>query len=287
MPDVFKLDQGGLTLVIDINDIQQVQKVLQLGQYFYFQAEVTGQSNPKTPTRAYDFEINLIYPADLFKEEKEKVKSKQIALNRQALLNYPNAERSKADMVSVSQSGLVNITFSRHMDNFTDFCINSQSKQWFTYSQLIEHNRQLIDIDKIEGKLIKVWIEPSDFNEEDQDKLRFTWNLTQFNSTELNIQLEFEHPKYVSSTPESDFIFVEILAPEWFVDQERHMPLSNQTLILSKALPQQSDSQTQEFLDQIKQALIFGQSTVFGLTGLSSYFLGASLQMLFDIIKAL
>ena len=64
------------------------------------------------------------------------------------------------------------------MDIFQGFSINSKSKQWFTFSHLQEHNRQLVTNDKIEVDLLKVWIEPSDFNQDDLDKLRFHWNVT-------------------------------------------------------------------------------------------------------------
>ena len=83
--------------------------------------------------------------------------------------------------------------------------------------------------------LIQIEIQPSDFN--DGEMLGFSWNVTEFISDRMDIQLYFENPMYVASTPEDDYLQIEILAPEWFLDQEFHLPLSNSTILFTESLP--------------------------------------------------
>ena len=43
------------------------------------------------------------------------------------------------------------------------------------------------DFDKIKADLINVWIEPNEFNLENHEKLKFHWNVTQFETNYMNI----------------------------------------------------------------------------------------------------
>lgn len=75
--------------------------------------------------------------------------------------------------------------------------------------------------------LLELSIVPSDYNE--LENLRFSWRLVTFEPDYLEIQLDFEQPIFVASTPEPDLIQVDFLVPSLFVDQETKLPLSVQT----------------------------------------------------------
>ena len=69
------------------------------------------------------------------------------------------------------------------------------------------------------------------------DDLRFTWEVEEFTSRQMNIKLNFDSPEKVSSYPDPDVLNVVFMSETWFFDVNRQ-PLKNGTMI-EKEIPSQ------------------------------------------------
>ena len=56
------------------------------------------------------------------------------------------------------------------------------------------------------------------------------WNMTDFTEDYFELQLTFNQPDFVASTPEEDYLIVNIVAAEWFIDKTDFLPLESTTL---------------------------------------------------------
>jgi len=85
------------------------------------------------------------------------------------------------------------------------------------------------------SEIIKVDVEPGDLYS--KENLGFSWNVASFTKTQLDIQLTFEKPLYVSVGPDKDSLHVYLNA-SYFIDEE-FLALTNETTTLFKPIPKQ------------------------------------------------
>ena len=85
------------------------------------------------------------------------------------------------------------------------------------------------------SNIFKVNVLPGEFS--DEDDLRFSWEVEDFTSRQMNIKLNFDSPDKVSSYSEPDVLNVVFMSETWFLDVNRQ-PLKNGTMI-EKEIPSQ------------------------------------------------
>ena len=83
--------------------------------------------------------------------------------------------------------------------------------------------------------IFEINILPGEFSNEDD--LRFTWEVEEFTSRQMNIKLNFDSPDKVSSYSDPDVLNVVFMSETWFLDVNRQ-PLRNGTMI-EKEIPSQ------------------------------------------------
>ena len=83
--------------------------------------------------------------------------------------------------------------------------------------------------------IFEINILPGEFS--NGDDLRFTWEVEEFTSRQMNIKLNFDSPDKVSSYSDPDVLNVVFMSETWFLDVNRQ-PLRNGTMI-EKEIPSQ------------------------------------------------
>ena len=82
-----------------------------------------------------------------------------------------------------------------------------------------------------------MYIEPDEMS--DALQLKFKYKVDTFGSEKLQIELEFEYPQFVSTSPEPEFLIIEM---QDFRDPEGKLIVKNHTI--RKPLPTQLDPET-------------------------------------------
>ena len=126
----------------------------------------------------------------------------------------------------------------------------------------------------------KMFIEPDEMS--DSSKLNFKYKTTTFNSDQLQIELEFEEAKFVSTNPEPEFLIIEM---KEFRDPSGELIVKEHTI--KKPLPTQLDEGTAATLAVVGAAAGGAVGASFSFNVVLNLIVSQSLNQMLSSIKNL
>jgi len=184
-------------------------------------ATATANTTNATVQASVDESIGLKYAEELRKKLELEQKKAKLDKSLVVVAVQPNAKIEKIDKL-----GGVEISFSKKMRVRGEFQTMAKGGQ--------------VKLGRILGvvpvsEIIRVDVIAGDDN--NKDKLDFSWQVESFTATRLRLQLKFEQPLFVSVGVERESLRV-WLNQTYFIDEDQ-LPLANATSLMTQWIPKQ------------------------------------------------